>query len=273
MMNFLKKTALFILPLALLTSCGKKSEEDVLKDYRKAMKDIKQISTAMASYCTDHGKYPDIKDSEALSKAESFKIHMKTVPVKDPWGKPYIIGNENGIIMIASAGSDGKFDGFNQQRGVISDMSSGQDIVLKDHEFITIPVKSVSELTKKVAQKLEKVSLQSQYLQAMKDVKTIGTAMGAYLTFHAEFPSWQDINEMVTDNKMIEVMKKIPTKDPWGNDYLIKVSGEMFYIATSGPDGKFDGFDQQGAFSSYKEGKDIVSKEGVFTFIPSAASN
>ena len=66
--------------------------------------------------------------------------HIKTCPVKDPWGNDYLfqrIDKEN--YVIATAGSDGNFLGFEQAGKYSAQSLSGQDIILKTGTYVFAP--------------------------------------------------------------------------------------------------------------------------------------
>jgi len=63
-------------------------------------------------------------------------------------------------------------------------------------------------------------------------------------------------------------IKRLPTKDAWGNNfYYKKEAPDTYWIASAGSDGKFDGFAQKGKYTKL-EGKDIIFLNGVFEFAP-----
>ena len=65
--------------------------------------------------------------------------------------------------------------------------------------------------------------------------------------------------------------EQIPSKDVWENDLFYKGEKKRFRIASPGSDGKFNGFEQIGAYPStgtYIQGKDIIYSNGRFVLFP-----
>ena len=57
-------------------------------------------------------------------------------------------------------------------------------------------------------------------------------------------------------------------KDAWGNDLLFQFGdGPEFYVASSGSDGRFEGFDNQGQYSECA-GRDIIARRGAWKLSP-----
>jgi len=79
--------------------------------YIKAVKDINYIGSAVESFITDNYYAPDDITSKYLTA-----FYIRKLPVIDPWGNKYLykkVGKVN--YFIASAGSDGIFEGFDQK--------------------------------------------------------------------------------------------------------------------------------------------------------------
>ena len=93
----------------------------------------------------------------------------------------------------------------------------------------------------------------------MTDMKSVGGAIEAYLTDEYKAPEAASIDDMA--KSMIPFYaKELPTTDAWGNKFHYKHgtgdAQEKYWIASSGPDGKFENFQ--------KTGDDIVYSEGNF---------
>jgi hypothetical protein len=125
-----------------------------LKDqYHQTMKNLEILRAGMLDYLNDF--------KDAL-KAKSFKemveqdigngltfpefyleqIPEDQVPLKDAWGNDFIYKSQNEKFWFASAGSDGKFDGFTQE-GVYLDTDkdmAGKDIIISNEGLIFFPV-------------------------------------------------------------------------------------------------------------------------------------
>lgn len=100
-------------------------------NYLKTIGSMKTIATALEIYCVDQMRYP-----ERLS--DLAPMFIKTVP-QDAWQKDffYRAGADGQGYALASAGSDGKFLGF-EQRGDYTALQ-GQDIVMKNAELVFSP--------------------------------------------------------------------------------------------------------------------------------------
>jgi|PersoiStandDraft_1058852.scaffolds.fasta_scaffold27502_3 hypothetical protein len=77
---------------------------------KKAMSDIRSVAVAVESYNTDHNLYPVGDESNLWKKL--VPTYIRSVPVLDPWGHPYIYrasAGGRGSYLIASPGADGVF--------------------------------------------------------------------------------------------------------------------------------------------------------------------
>jgi len=72
---------------------------------------------------------------------------------------------------------------------------------------------------------------------AMMDLRSIAVCFGAYGTDNDVFPTVSAITELVPLVSPVYV-QKVPTIDPWGNEYLVKAGGQRFEIRSMGLDGK-----------------------------------
>lgn len=110
------------------------------------------------------------------------------------------------------------------------------------------------------------------YIQAMKDIKTLMNGVESFITFSEDMqvPVAENIQELKSLLEP-EHLNNCPDKDPWGNDYLFKrIDEKSYYLASAGSDGQFKGFDQVGEYfvSMGLEGQDIVLKNGSFVYNP-----
>ena len=129
-------------------------DEVRLKDkYQKAMEDLKYFKDAILDYLIDNTNAPKAKTMAELIQQDvgnglSFtvfyleQIPEDQVPLKDPWGNDYLYKYDKRKFWIASAGSDGKFDGFSQ-RGAYTDSEDeldGKDIIVSNNGFLLFPL-------------------------------------------------------------------------------------------------------------------------------------
>jgi len=98
--------------------------------YIKAVKDINYIGTAVESFIIDNDYAPDDISSKYLTA-----FYIRKLPVIDPWGNKYLYkktGKET--YCIASAGSDGTFEGFNQKGKYIN--IEDKDIIFSNGKYV-----------------------------------------------------------------------------------------------------------------------------------------
>ncbi len=104
------------------------------------LKDIKNIGGAIESYLTDNYEVPQV---ENFSELEGVLVpsYIRKLPLKDAWGNEFYyyhgVGDLNKKYSIASAGSDGIFEGFDQNGGY-TDLD-GKDIIYSDGNFVYLP--------------------------------------------------------------------------------------------------------------------------------------
>jgi hypothetical protein len=113
----------------------------------------------------------------------------------------------------------------------------------------------------------KKTNERDNYLKAMTDVKDIGMSVEAYSVDNYDCPNVATLGELKA--KLFPTyIRSLPEKDPWGNPYIYKyVEKEVYMIGCGGSDGKFDGFEQKGTYSTY-EGQDIIFSQGEFVLHP-----
>jgi len=113
--------------------------------YRTSLGDIKTIMMAVEDYMTDNYTAPKVTAFSDLKNA-LVPFYIKTMPVKDAWGKDFlykVTGEKEDIYFIGSGGSDGIFEGFNQ-KGKYGELR-GQDIIASCGVFVYAPEKKVIE--------------------------------------------------------------------------------------------------------------------------------
>lgn len=105
---------------------------ELVAGYKTTMEIMRQIGTAAASYWAEYAKYPpSIKDL--------YPVFLRELTEKDAWGTPFFIKSDPDAeqFMIASAGSDGRFDGFDQKGSYID--LPGKDIIFAAGSFVFAP--------------------------------------------------------------------------------------------------------------------------------------
>jgi hypothetical protein len=97
--------------------------------YREACQILSKVQIAIDVYYTDEMKYPQVDSFDKLTML--VPRYLKELPKKDPWGNPFLIkfGKKynSDTYWIASGGSDGKFEGW-EQDGKYTDLK-GKDII------------------------------------------------------------------------------------------------------------------------------------------------
>lgn len=109
---------------------------------RRTMADLRSLGTAVETYSIDNNVYPAVNSIEALV-AQVEPIYIRTAPVTDAWGNPFLYLGDAGSYMIVSFGADGRPDtGYswpmNEEqlaaRGALSSLD--QDLVFIDGQFV-----------------------------------------------------------------------------------------------------------------------------------------
>ena len=109
-----------------------KFEPDGLNGYRKTMEMMQRIGAAAERHYLERMEYPRaVKDL--------FPDFLEELTEKDAWGGAFIcqIDADNARFLIASPGSDGIFEGFDQE-GFYLDLS-GKDIIFAAGAFVYAP--------------------------------------------------------------------------------------------------------------------------------------
>ncbi|MGB7297102.1 MAG: hypothetical protein WBC70_16070 [Candidatus Aminicenantales bacterium] len=105
---------------------------DLLFGYRKTMELMRKIAAAAAMYHVEHMTYPrTVKDL--------YPVFLEELTEKDAWGGAFILkyDTERNKFLVASGGSDGVFNGFDQE-GFYVDLP-GKDIIFSNGAFIYAP--------------------------------------------------------------------------------------------------------------------------------------
>jgi len=105
---------------------------NLLKGYRETMKTMKEIGAAAATYYVDFNQYP-------RTIKELYPAFLQELTEKDAWGNAFVLRFDSNAnrFLVASGGSDGVFNGFDQQ-GFYVDLQ-GKDIIFCDGAFVYAP--------------------------------------------------------------------------------------------------------------------------------------
>ncbi len=108
-------------------------------------------------------------------------------------------------------------------------------------------------------------------LKTKGDIKSVGDAIMQYVLSNGKAPDISDIDEL--NNMNFPYFSRLGSlRDAWGNKYLYLLDEEddsSFYIASSGRDGSFEGWEQSGRyditeFDHYNN--DIIYSNGGFVY-------
>ncbi len=128
----------------------------------------------------------------------------------------------------------------------------------------------------------DEAGIKEKYQKTMEDLTFFKEAVLEYLIDHENAPKAKSMAELVQQDVgnglsfTVFYLEQIPDdqvqlQDAWGNDFLYKNKGKRFWLASPGSDGKFDGFDQTGAYMNTDEdleGKDIIVSNNGFRLLP-----
>jgi hypothetical protein len=109
---------------------------------RATMGDMHTIGRAIKSYMEDLGHAPKAASIKELKRILQ-PFYIKTLPLADAWENELLYKvdpGEPGKYWIGSPGSDGKFEGFDQEgTWKFEEGEKGQDIVLANGDFTYMP--------------------------------------------------------------------------------------------------------------------------------------
>ncbi|MFZ2071550.1 MAG: type II secretion system protein GspG [Halobacteriota archaeon] len=112
----------------------KGGEQDPLlvEKYRKSLNDLSFTSVAIQRYLLDEMKLPG-------KLADLVPTFIEEAQLMDAWGNRfhYKINTQNNTFWLASGGSDGQFQGFDQKGAYVE--LKGQDIIFYDNDFVFQP--------------------------------------------------------------------------------------------------------------------------------------
>ena len=116
--------------------------------FKATMGDMKSLGSAIESYITDWAFAPQVESIEELNASWFVPFYIKVLPTEDAWGNSFLYKHgipvegsgddyKGDIYAIASAGSDGRFEGFDQE-GEYVDWEN-EDIIYSNGIFTYIP--------------------------------------------------------------------------------------------------------------------------------------
>ena len=123
------------------------------QQYQKTMKTIKFLGEIILDYVEHFEKAPQANSlkellamdvGNGLTFAEFFfdEIPEEQIPLKDVWENDLLFKGEKERFWIASPGSDGKFNGFEQIGTCLSSNTDlqGKDIIYSNGRFVLFPI-------------------------------------------------------------------------------------------------------------------------------------
>ncbi len=128
-------------------------KKSIKEQYRETMEDLKIYREALLEYLMDNERAPKVESIEELLDHDignglsfaSFYLNdipEEQLPFKDAWGNYYIYQCDKKQFHVASAGSDGEFEGFKQEGSYINTDTSleGKDIIISNDGFVFSPM-------------------------------------------------------------------------------------------------------------------------------------
>lgn len=120
------------------------AEEERKHPWRKAMRDMRTIATALEARATDENSYPKV-EFDGLAGLLS-PVYIRTLPETDPWGTRYLYVGETEHYRIVSAGADRRFEWNARQLEAVDESTqirltddADADIVFQDGIFTQAP--------------------------------------------------------------------------------------------------------------------------------------
>lgn len=125
----------------------------IYRQYQKTMKTMTFLGEIIFDYVDHFEKAPQANSlkellamdvGNGLTFAEFFfdEIPEERIPLKDVWENDLLYKGEKKRFLIASPGSDGKFNGFEQIGACLSSSTDlqGKDIIYSNGRFVVFPV-------------------------------------------------------------------------------------------------------------------------------------
>ena len=125
----------------------------IYQQYQQTMKTIKFLGETLFDYVDEFDKAPQANSlkellamdcGNGLTFAEFFfnEIPEEKIPLKDVWENDLLYKAEKNRFWIASAGSDGQFNGFEQIGACVGSDThlQGKDIIYSNGRFVLFPI-------------------------------------------------------------------------------------------------------------------------------------
>ena len=138
-------------------------------------------------------------------------------------------------------------------RGKVAAIETGNKFLgdLFEKEFTLKPTKTID--------------FKGKWKWTMGDMKSISNAVKYYKGKMPEINSIRELTKVIAP----DYIRIVPLKDQWGKDFLFKSQGKNYWLASSGSDGKFKGFDRKGTWDTgVDKGEDIVLHNDEFVYGP-----
>lgn len=139
--------------LFVLVSAVYGDETGIKEKYQKTMEDLTFFKDAILDYLIDNENAPKAKSMAELIQQDvgnglSFTVFYleqipdDQVPLQDAWGNDFLYNYRGNQFQIASAGSDGKFEGFGQNSAYMDteEELEGKDIIISNNGFCLLPL-------------------------------------------------------------------------------------------------------------------------------------
>lgn len=103
-------TAASLLFAASLSAASARSPHTATDEERArwTLQDMQSLKIALEAYKSDHHEYPAA--SSVTDAVVALKPYIRSAPVRDAWGNPFVYERTASGFRIVSAGADGKFD-------------------------------------------------------------------------------------------------------------------------------------------------------------------
>jgi hypothetical protein len=127
--------ALFVATRELYTAANRSRQKWTMASQR-------EIATALEAWGTDHGPYPKLTSVDQL-RTYLEPAYIRELPQRDGWGNAFAVRAGGHGFIIASAGSDGRFDGdyvaiaSSSKFNAISSFS--EDLIYANGNFVQYP--------------------------------------------------------------------------------------------------------------------------------------
>lgn len=195
-----------------------------------------------------------------------------TIVNNDPDANQNLIKLVNGIKLMAS-----NMPAKNAEDKIKKEMLEKASFSASGDKInITVPSDIFfSALSEMVTSNLGVALQKGKQKATMGDMKSVGVAIESFMTDTYKAPEGASL-EAVKDKLMPFYIRTLPLKDGWGNNLLYKhgtteKDKDLYWIASPGKDGKFNGWDQTGSYIiTTMDGfnNDIIFANGQFVYHP-----